>query len=154
VLRQHENVVFLIVGFPAAVGLFPGDVRDKILTVPWSGIDKYRGWLAGFDIGLAPAQKNKTNAGKSGIRVYELALARRDGTAVVASPWPYCDDVHKGMGTIAPNAAKFEKAIVKYIRDSGLRREHGAALRAHVLEKHTMGRNVDRWLEAYRDLIS
>ena len=152
ILRKYADVVFLIVGFPDAVNLFPLDVRDKILTVPWSGIDEYRGWLGGFDIGLAPAQRNKTNMAKSGIRIYEMALARPDGMAVIASPWPYGDDVHKGMGTVAANNAKFEKAIEKYIRDVKLRREHGKALREHVLDDHVMDHNVYKWLKAYSEL--
>lgn len=154
VLRKHENVILFMVGFPAAAGLFPGDVRDKILAVPWSGIDEYRGWLAGFDIGLAPAQRNKTNQAKSGIRIYELVLAKPDGMAVVASPWPYRGDVHSGMGAVAPNAQKFEKEIMRYIRDDGLRREHGLALREHVLAEHTIVKNVDKWAEAYQGLLN
>lgn len=152
VLRRFDDVVFLIVGFPDAVKLFSEDVRGKILTVPWSEIDEYRGWLAGFDIGLAPAQRNKTNQAKSGIRIYELALAKPDGIPVVASPWPYKHDVHSGMGIIAPNAQKFEKALVKYIENEGLRREHGMALRKHVLAEHTMATNIRKWFDAYASL--
>lgn len=152
VLRKHENVVLMIVGFPDAREIFPGDVRGKIITVPWSGLEEYRGWLAGFDIGLAPAQKNKTNKAKSGIRIYEMALAKP--MPIVASPWPYKSDVHGGMGTVAANAPKFEKAIEKYIRDEGLRKEHRKALREHVLGKHVMSKNVDKWLDAYQDLVN
>lgn len=154
ILRKYTDVVFLIVGFPDAVGIFPEDVRDKILTVPWSGIDEYRGWLSGFDIGLAPAQRNKTNMAKSGIRIYEMALARSDGMPIVASPWPYGDDIHQGMGTVALNDQKFEKAISKYIRDEELRRVHGRALREHILDDHMMDHNVYKWFEAYSNLLN
>lgn len=152
VLRKYEHVVLLIVGFPDAVGLFPGDIHGKIITVPWSGLLEYRGWLRGFDIGLAPAQKNKTNQAKSGIRIYEMALA--GSVPIVASPWPYGDDIHKGMGMVAANAQKFEKALCKYIENDRLRREHGQALRQHVLEKHTVDGNVGKWLDAYQELVN
>lgn len=153
VLGRFDNVVLLIVGFPSAPAIFSEDVRHKIFTVPWSGIDEYRGWLAGFDIGLAPAQRNKTNEAKSGIRVYELALAKPDGVPVVASPWPYKSDVHSGMGTVAPNAQKFEKVLVRYIEDAKLRREHGAALQTHVLAEHVIKKNVSKWASAYSSII-
>lgn len=152
ILRRFENAVLLIIGFPAGKELFPGDVHGQIITVPWSGIEEYRGWLAGFDIGLAPAQRNKTNKAKSGIRIYELALSKPDGMAVVASPWPYKDDVHKGVGTVAPNSQKFEKALVRYIEDATLRREHASALRQHVLEYHMMDTNTWRWEDAYSSI--
>jgi len=84
--------------------------------------------------------------------VYEYALGRPNGTAVVASPWPYKADVHKGMGTVVPNTQKMEKALTKYILDEGLRREHGKALRGHVLAEHTAEKNAWRWLEAYEKL--
>ena len=154
VLRKFENVCFLIVGYPAAKDLFPEDVQDRIFTVPWSGLDEYKGWLAGFDIGLAPAQNIATNRAKSGIRIYELALAKKEGMAVVASPIPYQDDVHGAMGFIAPNDAKFFKAIQKYVLMEDLRRDHGAKLRAHVLEKHTMDGNVNQWFNVYKELLN
>lgn len=154
VLRKNENVVFFIVGYPGGVELFPEDVRSQILAVPWEDIDQYRGWLGSFDIGVAPAQPNKTNRAKSGIRIYELALARPDGMAVVASPFPYQDDVHKGMGTIAANDQKFEKALLRYINDRELAYKHGVALREHVWKEHSMATNVDKWHNAYRDLVN
>jgi len=153
VLKKFENVCFVIVGYPAAKALFPESVQDKIHTVPWSDLKSYKGWLAGFDIGLAPAQNIATNRAKSGIRIYELALAKKDGMAVVASPIPYQADVHGAMGFIAANDAKFYKAIKKYILMEDLRKEHGANLRAHVLETHTMGSNVNQWFNAYKELL-
>lgn len=153
ILRKFDHVCFLIVGYPAAKALFPEDVQERIFTVPWSDLKSYKGWLAGFDIGLAPAQNIATNRAKSGIRIYELALAKKEGMAVVASPIPYQDDVHGAMGFIAANDSKFYKAIVKYIQYEDLGRDHGANLRKHVLAKHTMDGNVDRCFEVYQELL-
>jgi len=71
--------------------------------------------------------------------------------AVIASPWPYKSDVHKGMGIVAPNNQKFEKALAKYIRDETLRKEHGVVLRKHVLAEHTES-NADKWMMEYAKL--
>jgi len=150
VLKRFPEAVFVIVGYPAAKELFPDNV--PVFAVDWCPIDEYRGWVAGFDIGIAPTQKILTNHAKSGIRIYEYALAKPNGMAVVASPWPYKADVHKGTGTVAPNNQKFEKALVKYIRNKTLRREHGAALRKHVLVEHTEG-NALQWLNVYENRL-
>jgi len=153
VLRRFSDVVFVIVGFPKARELFPEDVRGRIFAIPWSSLEEYRGWLGGFDIGLAPSQRIVTNRAKSGIRIYEYALAKTEGMAVVATPWPYRADVHPGMGTVAENDARFYKAIVRYIQDERLRLEHGRALREHVLSEHTTEVGGRLWLEAYGDLL-
>jgi len=149
VLRRFPQCIFMIVGFEKAKSFFPEDVQDQIKVVPWSGINEYRQWLGYFDIGIAPTQRILTNEAKSGIRIYEYALARPNGMAVVASPWPYKDDIHNGMGVVAPNTQKFEKALVRYVIDEDLRRDHGVALREHVMAEHTMDKNVWRWADAY-----
>lgn len=146
-LKRFPEAILVIVGYPEARGLFPES--DQTVTVPWCPIDEYRGYLGGFDIGIAPSQKILTNKAKSGIKVYEYALAKPDGMAVVANPWPYASDIHKGTGIVAPNSQKFEKALTRYIRDEELRAEHGKALRQHVLDEHTIEKNAYRWLEAY-----
>jgi hypothetical protein len=148
-LRKFPEAVFVIVGYPKAKEFFPDDV--PVFTVPWCEIDEYRGWVGGFDIGIAPSQKILTNQAKSGIRIYEYALAKPEGMAVVANPWPYKDDVHKGMGTVAFNDQKFEKALTRYIRDKDLRAEHSKALREHVLSEHTMEQNVWKWEKVYAE---
>lgn len=152
VMRRNPNVWLVLVGWPEAKRFFSEDVQERIVTKPWAGLETYRRWVAGFDIGLAPAANTLTNAAKSGIRVYELALARPGGMAVVASPWPYSQDIHDEMGTIAKTCPAFARAIEAYVQDEELRWWHGQRLRRHVLEHHTYEGNAWRWFEAYAQM--
>jgi len=146
---QRDDVVLVLVGWAGGREVFPRQMQPRIFTVDWSGIDEYRGWLGGFDIGLAPAVDMPTNRAKSAIRVYELALANSTGVPVIASPSPYGMDVHKDMGQVVSKPIKWTRAIVRYLDEPEVARQHAVSLREHVLSEHTYTANAWRWLEAY-----
>ena len=147
ILEQHDHVALVLVGWEGAKSLFPERVHDRIFTVPWMGIDEYRGYVAGFHLGLAPAVDTPTNRGKSGIRVYELALA---GATVVASQWPYGDDVHEGLGLVARTAKEFASKVEWCLDNWEDGRTMGKKLKDHVLAEHTYAAKVYEWLRAYQ----
>jgi glycosyltransferase involved in cell wall biosynthesis len=147
---QRDDLVLVLVGWEGAKDLFPAEMQSRVFTIKWAPIDQYRGWIGGFDIGLAPAVDMAANRAKSSIRVYELALA---GVPVVASPYPYGADVHADMGLIANKPIKWTSAIRKYVDNRAMAKQHARALKDHVLKKHTYSANAWRWLQAYEKAV-
>jgi len=153
VLERHDGVALAFIGIENIKGLFPEHLRNRVFVVPWMAIEEYRNYVAGFDIGIAPSVDCPTNRGKSGIRIYELAVAKSGGMPIVASPVPYADDVHEGMGLVAHSAADFRNALGWMIQNTREARQMGQRLHDHVLAEHTYSAQVDLWHSAYESLL-
>lgn len=150
--RLFNDVVFVMIGVAHLEAVFPVELieSERVILMPTMGIDEYKGFVKCFDIGMAPSIANSFNRAKSSIRLFEYALAGDEGMAVVASPVPYMDDLHTGMGLVSRNTPdEWVKHLSKYIRSEKLRLEHGRRLRQHVLDAHTYDENCYRWFEAY-----
>mgnify|MGYP001108780979 CR=1 FL=1 len=152
VLVQHPKVALVLAGWVGAKLLFPDHVQERVFIVPWMKLDEYRPFVAGFDIGIAPAVNCPTNRGKSGIRVYELALAKPEGMPIVASPCPYREDVHDGMGLVV-EGREFGEAVGWMLENADEAGRMGLRLHQHVLVEHTYESQAARWAATYEEAL-
>ena len=153
IIRRHEDVKFVIIGFEQAYALLFSDLpRERVKLFPWHGdFEGYHDAVASLDVVLAPSHANQFNAAKSDIRALEAWLC---GSPCVTSPATYGEIVKtSGGGLIAKNTKGWIRAISKLVRDPDLRNELGARGHKYVLAQRTYETNVYRWWDAYQTMF-
>ncbi|NIV33087.1 MAG: glycosyltransferase [Anaerolineae bacterium] len=136
-------------------GLLPEYLQDlpRMTYLPGVEYKAYPAMVAQIDIGLAPLVPNDPfNWSKSGIKAMEYWCA---GAPVVASDaLPYQRVVTEDRGFLVdhgdPDA--WYAAIMAYLDNPGLRRQHAAAGREWVRKNRSMERNAILWWAVYEEL--
>lgn len=149
IAERHPDVTFVLIGHqPWVVSEYVPEHRIKRL--PWREQTEYPLSLVNVDIACCPLENRPFNRCKSGIKVMEAGLS---GSAVVASPTVYDKFVTDGTnGRIAEDVDDWEEALSTYVEHEEYRRETARHLKADVLAKWSLRRNVWRWPDAWQKL--
>jgi len=121
--------------------------HERMLFLDYVEIAEYSDLLAGFDIGVAPLEDTRFNAGKSDLKVLEYSMI---GLPVVASKVPsYVGTIRNGeTGFLAKNPKDWLRHLRSLIEEAELRTRLGASARAWAVTR-TISRNVGLWERAY-----
>jgi glycosyltransferase involved in cell wall biosynthesis len=105
--------------------------------------------ISGFHIGLAPVENSRFNRSKSSLKWIEYSL---HSTAAILSAVPCYEGfaVHGETALLAADKHEWERALMRLMRDEGLRRELGEAAREEVLARHTIAHR----LPLYREVLA
>ena len=117
---------------------------------PWS-LESEPEDLGGWDIGLMPLPDDPWTRGKGGYKLLQYMAA---GLPVVAHPVGVnAEIVADGeTGFLAADGAAWESALLRLIRDPGLRRDLGERGRQRVEERYGLAAHAPRLLRMLRDL--
>lgn len=112
--------------------------------IPWSAATEAAA-LASADIGLAPTPRDRWTLGKCGFKIVQYMAS---GLPVIASPVGANEQlVQDDTGILATSPDQWRDAILKLARDGDLRHRMGTIARQRVLDRYSLGRAVDVWVE-------
>lgn len=147
VLREHPEVKLILMGDVRFTDLFKGYNVEVRLGVPF---DVYPQILRALriDIGLAPLVDNEFNRCKSPIKTYEYALI--NALSIVSDVEPY-------KNSLAHAKCKTEKewyyALEELIsKPHGYRSMVAKVKRRNLMDKLSLEKHADEWIEAYKGL--
>jgi glycosyltransferase involved in cell wall biosynthesis len=112
----------------------------------WVPLEGWPSALASFDVGIVPLQPSVFNAGKSALKMAELAAV---GVPVVASPTP--DNVRlarRGVGLLASDPARWEQ-WTRLLAENGEARVQLAGRGREVMAGQTYEAHAGRWWDAW-----
>jgi glycosyltransferase involved in cell wall biosynthesis len=118
----------------------------------WVCIEKYPKLLAscGFDIGIAPLETNRFNAGKSNLKYLELAVLGIPGVFTDFDPYK---SVKQGKtGYKALKTDEWIDCLSKLIESPDLRKNMGIEARKHVLKDFNIKDTTKRYMDLIRGL--
>lgn len=112
----------------------------------WTPILDYAHRVARLELGIVPLTGSAFNAGKSSLKLAELASL---GVAAVASPTPDNARLNKlGVGVLANSPQRWLKALTRLMRNDDQRAElaqHGCS----VMASQTYERQADLWADVW-----
>jgi glycosyltransferase involved in cell wall biosynthesis len=150
VARRYPQVTFVVMG-SQPWPIWQHVPAPRIKAVPWMGPHDYPKGLVDVDIGCCPLEERPFNRAKTAIKCWEYALS---GAAVVASPTVYRHCIEDGAnGYLCLDADQWEEALSFLIESEALRRNLASRLRADVLTKWSLQKNLWRWPQAWSRLV-
>jgi hypothetical protein len=120
--------------------------QEPSTTEGWIDFEMYPNRLSELEIGIVPLQDSVFNAGKSALKMAEMASV---GVAVVASPTPDNRRLNAlGVGLLASTPAKWMK-LLRSLTNSPDRRTDLAGRSREVMATQTFEFNAHRWEAAW-----
>jgi len=138
ILSRYEQVDLLLIG-PLNIGNGWEGFESRIRQVPLVSWRELPGWLAQFDINLAPlVLSNPFSQSKSEIKYMEAALVQ---VPTVASPTDaFCHAIQSGItGLLSRDGAEWEQNLSQLIENSRLRQSMGLAAHKAVVQQYNPG---------------
>lgn len=107
--------------------------------------------LCNFDIGIMPLPIDEWSLGKSGGKARTYMAA---GVPVVATAIGYnCELIENGVnGFLVESEDQWEQALVMLLEDASLRREIGAAAKAHISKNFSVRKQAHKLFEILCDV--
>ena len=154
VIRRHENVDLVLIGFDQAKELVFDDIPpERVVTFPWSkDLAGYRKYVNSLDVSLAPSYSNRFNEGKSDIRCLEAWCCK---VPVVGSRTTYGNTIKEsGGGLVAKQPKDWIKGLSRLISNKGRRESMGMAGYNYTSKKRTYRATTELWMDAYNSLFN
>lgn len=118
-------------------------------VVDWRELPRH---IAAVDINIAPLVDNPQRRGKSAVKYLEAAAVGVPTVAVRLEP--YRDAIADGVtGFLAAAHEEWAAALVRLLRDQGLRRRMGEAARIDVLARSTTERQAERFARMIGEIV-
>ena len=148
VLERHDNVVFVVSGYPEMINLFPKRVRSKIWTRPFFPDQSFKSWMGSCDVLIRPSVNDRFTLAKSENPVLEAGIV---GVPILVSDEVYGEFVREAdCGHLVCNGVKeWEEKLDELLQSDTLREKYGALLHDWVLTERTYDKNIHKWEEAY-----
>lgn len=144
-LDSDPTWAFLAIGSPWGVRDALGLSRDP-MDIGWAPFREYASELSKLTIGIVPLENSPFNAGKSSLKMSEMAAV---GVPVVASPTPDNVRLNKlGVGLIAHSPAQWERYVKQLMADPIYRRDLSDRGR-EVMSSQTYEGHAERWWMAW-----
>lgn len=112
----------------------------------WVPLEGWPSALASFDVGIVPLQPSVFNAGKSALKMLEMAAV---GVLPIVSPTP--DNVRLaklGLGLPAESPEQWQTLVGAAVRDNEMRAEMAADIRQRAATQ-TYEAHAGRWWDAW-----
>lgn len=151
VLRERRDCCFAMCSHPnlqkAWRGAMPGIRDEQWINLPPREFQDYPSLLSSFDIGIAPIRDTPFNRCKSDLKLMEYGTW---SIPVIASDLPpYRGFIREtGGGLLCGNRDEWKQAILQYLDDPGLRREHGSRNYRYVTEQRSEDSCGREWEDA------
>jgi len=164
VMRETPHASFVSVGQNFAK-LLVDEFPDRVLAVPFTGLECYPAAMMLGDVSVAPAGNSEWYKAKSDLRVMESAALgipvvadRKYAGAVDQGETGYL--VRAGVATMGPNntavvprgaSAEIVAPLRRLVQDDELRARMSEAARVKALTEFQMTSRVDQWHRALRE---
>lgn len=150
IARRYPHVSFVVMGYQPWC-IWEAVPAQRIRPLPWMGPHEYPRGLLNIDIGCCPLEERPFNRAKTPIKAWEYALS---GAAVVGSPTVYreCLGPEK-TGYLCETVDEWESALCDLVEYEDHRRHMASRLKADVMAKWALGKNLWRWPAAWRRLV-
>jgi glycosyltransferase involved in cell wall biosynthesis len=148
IAARYPDVRFVVAGHQPDV-IYRQDIPlDRIIRRPIAPLDEYP-TLHQVDIGCCAVADSPFSRCKSPIKAWEYAMA---GAAVVATSMLYEDCAAVALPEDTPDW--WETALSALVEHADARSDDALWGRLHVEENHSLTANLQRWADAYREIVA
>lgn len=135
-------------------GIIDEDLRDLVEVWPWVPFDahSFRMMCMELDIAIIPLANLPFNNYKSSIKFQEMSAM--GVPSLVSNITPYKEEVTPEInGLVYDNPRQFEKGLEDLLKSEKLRQDIGQWAQAAQRENYDAKKNVNMWIDAYKNLL-